>query len=383
MADLAAHHPTAPVRSWRDRILDAKDRLLASPRFQRWAVSFPLTRPIARRRASALFDLCAGFVYSQVLAACVRLRLLEALAEEPQTCAALAERLSLPVEGASRLLAAAAALDLVARRSGERFALGKLGAALLGNRGVAAMVEHHAFLYADLRDPVALLRGGAGQGEVAGYWPYSGATAPRDLSAADVGPYSALMAASQSFIADEILGAYRFDRHRRLLDVGGGEGAFVIAAAARAPGLQLMSFDLPAVADRASRRFAAAGLDGRAVAIGGDFLADALPAGADIVTLVRVLHDHDDPVVSTILSAVHAALPAGGVLIVGEPMSGTPGGAAMADAYFGFYLLAMGHGRARTDKELENLLHAAGFGRVARLKTRTPMFCRVLLARKA
>ena len=42
---------------------------------------FPLTRPIARRRARELFDLCAGFVYSQVLLACVRLRLFEILAE--------------------------------------------------------------------------------------------------------------------------------------------------------------------------------------------------------------------------------------------------------------------------------------------------------------
>ena len=38
-----------------------------TPRFQRWAANSPLTRWIARRRARALFDLCAGFVYSQIL----------------------------------------------------------------------------------------------------------------------------------------------------------------------------------------------------------------------------------------------------------------------------------------------------------------------------
>ncbi len=43
------------------------------PDFQRFAGTFVLTRPIARRRAGALFDLCAGFVYSQILLACVRL----------------------------------------------------------------------------------------------------------------------------------------------------------------------------------------------------------------------------------------------------------------------------------------------------------------------
>jgi demethylspheroidene O-methyltransferase len=44
--------------------------LVSRPSFRAWAARFWLTRPIARRRARALFDVCAGFVYSQVLFAC-------------------------------------------------------------------------------------------------------------------------------------------------------------------------------------------------------------------------------------------------------------------------------------------------------------------------
>ena len=45
---------------------------------------------------------------------------------------------------------------------------------MVGNPGLAAMVEHHAILYADLRDPVALLRGeGRGGTGLARYWPYA------------------------------------------------------------------------------------------------------------------------------------------------------------------------------------------------------------------
>ncbi len=55
---------------------------------------------------------------------------------------------------------AAAALKLLrARLRDGRFALADLGAALVGNPSIAAFVEHHALLYDDLRDPVALLRG--------------------------------------------------------------------------------------------------------------------------------------------------------------------------------------------------------------------------------
>ncbi len=138
-----------------------RDRLLASARFQRLAVAFPPTRPIARRRARALFDVVAGFVYAQVLFACVRLHLFDILASGPQTVPVLAARLALPEDGAQRLLEAAASLRLARRRRDGRFGLGDLGAAMLGNPGIAAMVEHHAMLYADLADPVALLRGEA------------------------------------------------------------------------------------------------------------------------------------------------------------------------------------------------------------------------------
>jgi demethylspheroidene O-methyltransferase len=94
--------------SWTDRIFRVRDRLLISPAFRRWAARFPLTRPIAQRRALALFNLCGGFVYSQILAACVELRLFEMLAEGPRSGAALSRAMALSPEAAERLLAAAA-----------------------------------------------------------------------------------------------------------------------------------------------------------------------------------------------------------------------------------------------------------------------------------
>ena len=49
-------------------ILAWRDRLLGSPRFQRAAARFPLTRPLARRRARTLFDISAGFVSPPIIA---------------------------------------------------------------------------------------------------------------------------------------------------------------------------------------------------------------------------------------------------------------------------------------------------------------------------
>lgn len=372
--------PERRARAWTERWRDWRNRTIASPAFQRWAAAFPLTRPLARRHARELFDLMAGFVYSQVLLCCVRLKLFDLLAEGEVPLALLAERSGLGLDAARRLVAAAESLHLLEWRAGEHVALGRLGAPMVGNRGLAAMVEHHATLYADLTDPLALLRGQA-RPAMAGYWPYVHGEAPAELSAERVAEYSALMSASQPLVAREVLDAYDFKRHQVLLDVGGGEGTFVGAVAQEAPRLQLRLFDLPAVADRARARFAAWGLLDRAEAFGGDFFADPLPAGADIVSLVRVCFDHPDERVLQLLKNVRRALPPGGTLLLAEPMSDAPGAAAMGDAYFGFYLMAMGRGRPRSAARLSELLVQAGFQRPRVLPTRMPLQAGVVVAR--
>jgi len=356
--------------------------IIARPAFRRWAARFPLTRPIARRSTRALFDICAGFVYAQILHACLELHLFDILAEGPATAEALSVKLRLSPEATARLLDGAVALRLVARRRAQTFGLGTLGAALVDNQAIAAMVAHHTMFYADLADPVALLRG-AGPTQLSSYWAYARAHQPAEAQPDQVAAYTRLMAASQPLVADEILDAYNVRRHSCLMDVGGGEGVFLCAAARRAPRLRLRLFDLPAVAARANARFAAEGLTGRAESVGGSFLHDALPEGADLISLVRVAHDHDDSSVLHLFRAVHSALPRNGTLLLAEPMAGTKGAERMGDAYFGFYLLAMGSGRPRTAAVLAAMLRECGFGQVHQAPTHTPLLTSVLLARPA
>ncbi len=348
--------------------LRQRDKLLASPRFQGFAARFPLTRGVARREARALFDICAGFVYAQTLQACIELDLFESLAAGPLSAEALALKCRLPAPAMRMLLDAAVSLRLLAL-SKKSYRLGALGAALRGNPGIAAMVAHHRMFYGDIADPVALLRGETSP-ELAKFWPYRGG--------GDAAGYSALMAESQPMIAAEIFCSCDFSRHKCVMDVGGGDGRFLRLLAERVPSLRLMLFDLPEVAARASQKFADAGLSARAQAVGGDFAADALPKGADVITLIRVLHDHDDDKALALLKAARAALPPGGILVLAEPMAGTKGAAPIGAAYFGFYLLAMGSGKARRAEEIEAMLGEAGFGRVRHVATSQPMLTGLL-----
>jgi demethylspheroidene O-methyltransferase len=327
-----------------------------------------------------LFDVCAGFVYSQILFACVRLKLFDLLALGPQSTDCIALRLQLPLASTDRLLEAAVSLRLVEKRGAGRFGLGPLGAALMGNPAVRAMIEHHTLLYADLHDPVGLLRGERPATQLGKYWAYSASDAPAALPSASTAAYTALMADSQPLVADELLDAYPLHKHRCLLDVGGGDGSFLIAASKRCAQLKLILFDLPTVAERAERRFEAVGIAERARAVGGDFLKEELPTGADVLSLIRVVHDHDDQGARTLLRAAHRALPPKGVLLLAEPMMGTPGAETVGDAYFGFYLLAMGRGKPRTPQDLQQMLIAAGFPSSQMLRTRQPLQSRLIMA---
>lgn len=359
--------------------------MLGNPDFRRWASAVPGLRAISRRQSRRLFDLVAGFTYSQVLLACVRLDLFERLAAGPLPLEDIARTCALPAESADILVRAAISLDLLEWRAGQRVGLGMLGSVMVDNPALSALVRHHQAVYEDLVDPLLRLREPDRPTQLRNYWAYAREGPSRGEKRLDTGAvseYSELMSASQPLVAEQVLQAYDFSRHRRVLDVGGGQGTFLSHVARAHPHLALQLFDLPAVAELARGRLAQTGLGSRVECFGGSFFQDALPTGADLITLVRVAYDHPDDRVRQILSAIRKALrPAGGHLLLAEPLSGTPGAQAMGDAYFGLYLLAMGKGRARSAARLSELMLEAGFNEVRALPTRLPLQTGMLLAR--
>jgi demethylspheroidene O-methyltransferase len=358
--------------------LDFQSRLLRDPKIVRLAEKFPLTRPVARREARALFDICAGFVYSQTLFACVKVGIFEALADGALDEPVLARRIGLEPDAARRLLTASTALRLTRSAGPNRWGLGRLGAAMLASPGLAAMVEHHAVLYRDLADPVRLLKG-QGDTALSTYWPYAREETRGEGGDGDVASYTQLMAATQPAIAAEILDAVPLRRFKSVMDAGGGNGAFLIEAAKREPSADLMLFELPAVAALAKERFKEMGLHSRVRVFEGDLRRGPMPGGANAITLIRIILDHDNVCALDILKTVRKALPPGGTLIVAEPMAGTSG-AESVGAYFALYLLAMGGGRPRTKAELTALLREAGFSKISEKRTCQPLLTRILLA---
>jgi demethylspheroidene O-methyltransferase len=69
-------------------------------------------------------------------------------------------------------------------------------------------------------------------------------------------------------------------------------------------------------------------------------------------------------------------------LLLAEPMAQEPDQTPQGDAYFHFYLLAMGSGRLRTARELMGFMAEAGFTGMQLLSNPMPLQTQILLARK-
>jgi SAM-dependent methyltransferase len=109
---------------------------------------------------------------------------------------------------------------------------------------------------------------------------------------------------------------------KKLLDLGGGSGAYCIAAANANPELRAVVFDLPPVAEVAREFIAEHGLSDRVSAQGGDFTQDDFPNDADVVVMASNLPIYSREIIRQVIRKAHdALLPGGEMHLVGEMLN--------------------------------------------------------------
>ena len=151
-------------------------------------------------------------------------------------------------------------------------------------------------------------------------------------------------------------------RYRRLLDIGGGSGAYDIELCRLYPALRATVFDLPHVAEIAAGKVAAAGLTDRVATVGGDFFADApFPAGHDLHLFSMILHDWDEAKNRALLRRSYAALPPGGAVVISELLVNDDKTGPAPAALMSLNMLIETEGRNYTPAEYGAWLEDAGF----------------------
>jgi 2-hydroxy-4-(methylsulfanyl)butanoate S-methyltransferase len=107
---------------------------------------------------------------------------------------------------------------------------------------------------------------------------------------------------------------------RRLLDVGGGSGAFSITLCRRFPELRATILDFPAVQAVAAAFVREAGLSDRITFTPGNALTTDWPAGQDVVLLSYLLSAVSAQGVDQLLARAFAALTSGGRIVLHDFM---------------------------------------------------------------
>jgi acetylserotonin N-methyltransferase len=173
--------------------------------------------------------------------------------------------------------------------------------------------------------------------------------------------------------------AFDLGSFRRMVDLGGATGHLCIAACEAYPDLRGIVFDLPRVTELAREHIARSKAAGRIEVTGGDFFEDPLPE-ADLFALGRILHDWTEEKILTLLRKIHAALPAGGAVLVCEKLLDEDRRGPISGQMQSLNMLVCTEGRERTLSEYSALLVQAGFGDVEGVRMSAPLDA--VLARK-
>jgi len=179
-------------------------------------------------------------------------------------------------------------------------------------------------------------------------------------------------------ISAKIADAYDLSAFKKLLDIGGGSGAYTIAFLKKNPQINAVIFDLKGVIPIAKEKVRENNFQDRVKFVGGDFYVDDLPSGCDIALLSAVIHQNSPQQNVELYRKIYRALDPGGTLIIrdhimDESRTNPPSGALFALNM----LVNTKGGDTYTFREVKDTLNTAGFIEVQLVISGKEMDCLV------
>jgi len=173
--------------------------------------------------------------------------------------------------------------------------------------------------------------------------------------------------------ARRVVEAVGVENVRRMLDVGGGSGAYSIAFAQARADLQADLLDLEAVLPIAQAHIDKAGLSKRIRTRAGDLRSDRLGEGYDLVFLSAICHMLSEAENRDLLKRCHQALAPQGRVVIQDFILEADKTAPKSAALFSLNMLVGTRaGASYSEDEYSTWLREAGFGNVKRIRLPGP-----------
>jgi 3-hydroxy-5-methyl-1-naphthoate 3-O-methyltransferase len=186
-------------------------------------------------------------------------------------------------------------------------------------------------------------------------------------------PFIAAMHRGAAQRAPVVVQAVGTEGVRRMLDVGGGSGAYSIAFARASATLRAEILDLPTVLPIADGHVAEAGLADRVTTRKGDLRADDLGSGYDLVLLSSICHMLGPEENLDLVTRVTRALSPGGRVVISDFVLDEDGTAPRQAVLFSINMLVgTPSGRSYRESEYRAWLRAAGLTSVERVRLPGP-----------
>lgn len=235
---------------------------------------------------------------------------------------ALGRALGMDAPGLRLLLDLLAANGVVEERGGDvRLARGFLEA-LQYRDLLETKLDFAGFSINDFADLFTTLvkepRGFAGRSRMFQLFDYRRCLDPTPQNYAQVRAWMRITSTLTRYEALACLELHDFARHRRMLDVGGNSGEFLLQLCRRNPQLSGTVFDLPLVCEIGMEHVLAEPEAPRISFLKGDVRADPLPAGYDLIGFKSMLHDWPPEEADRFLAKAAEALAPGGTLLIFE-----------------------------------------------------------------
>jgi precorrin-6B methylase 2 len=305
----------------------------------------------------AIMSLVSKFQESRIFMTAAEMDVFTLLEKNPMSAQEIANRLEATVRGVTILLDAVVSMGLLEKME-ETYHCPAEVASILSKESPTSIMPMVMLAtggwkrWSDLTDIV-----GHGKDRIRG--------TAFDINESEKEAFTGAMHAVAYEMAPLIVAAIKPGEARKLLDIGGGSGAYTQAFLEASPGLTATIFDLPSVINMARQRLASTGLLDRIQLVAGDFYKDELPTGHDLALLSAIIHQNSPEQNIELYRKIFRALQPEGRLVIRDHVMSSDHTQPASGAFFAVNMLVVtAGGQTYSFEEIKSSLESAGFIKV-------------------